>query len=493
MSTSGINIPYRGAARALGVNMTRFAFSCYMLGILLLIFSWSNTVKLYLGPLLAILGLDASQSDKLAMFMVTVLYVLALTSIGLANYLSDSSIGLNSDLIRFPVSCLLTLKGRRERLWSDLKHVTVISIDVSATKSRLLLHYQSGGYASLNLNILKPDEQEQLLLSIETRATYATKSSEFETLLDSVHNEKLNAGELSFTQIWETDMNRHFSPVAFIPLEPGYVSATGKLKIIRQLTFGGFSAVYLAQRGEDRVVLKEAVIPGNVDPKLKEKAELMLANEAKLLQQNSHPQIVKVLDFYVENGKSYLALEHAPGETLRQMVAREGRLSEDEACDWAYQLANILAHLHNQNPKILHRDISPDNIIVSNDGQLKLIDFGAANEFLSTATGTVVGKQAYISPEQFKGKTCTQSDIYGLGATLHFMLTGKDPEPLTQSFPQTENDKISTSTNNLVASCTDLDLETRTKTAEDIASLLTLTLSSDGTKIQWKNKQVVPG
>src|SRR5262249_22800632 len=163
------------------------------------------------------------------------------------------------------------------------------------------------------------------------------------------------------------------------------------------------------------------------------KAHELFNREAQLLSKLNHPQIVKVLDHFVENGRSYQLLEYLNGQDLRQHVRQNGVRREDEVLAWGIQMAEILKYLHEQDPPIVHRDVTPDNFVLRQDGSIVLIDFGAANEFVGNATGTLVGKQAFISPEQFRGKSVTASDIYALGGTLHFLLTGEDPEALSTS------------------------------------------------------------
>ncbi len=87
---------------------------------------------------------------------------------------------------------------------------------------------------------------------------------------------------------------------------------------------------------------------------------------------------------------------------------------------------------------IVHRDFTPDNLILNSKGQLKLIDFNVAQQIQEGSTGTIVGKHAYVPPEQFRGKATSQSDLYAFGATMFYLLTGKDPEPISQSIPSAE-------------------------------------------------------
>ena len=198
----------------------------------------------------------------------------------------------------------------------------------------------------------------------------------------------------------------------------------------------------------------------------------MFEREAKLLAKIDHPGIVKVRDYFIEDARHYLVLDYLNGQDLRQLVLQNGPRRESQVQEMAIQICAVMKYLHAQSPSILHRDLTPDNMVMTNDGSVVIIDFGAANEFIGTATGTLVGKQSYISPEQFRGKACEQSDIYSFGCTLYFLLTGKDPEPLSVSHPKELNEHISDQVNQLVARCTDLEAKNRFSSFEEIEQVL---------------------
>jgi serine/threonine protein kinase len=107
-------------------------------------------------------------------------------------------------------------------------------------------------------------------------------------------------------------------------------------------------------------------------------------------------------------------------------------------------------------------------MMLKENQDLVLIDFGAANQYVGTATGTLVGKQAYIAPEQFRGKSTIQSDYYALWCTLYFLLTGHDPEALSMSHPKESRPDISDQLDQLVADLTAMMLDNRIKTAEEL-------------------------
>lgn len=128
-------------------------------------------------------------------------------------------------------------------------------------------------------------------------------------------------------------------------------------------------------------------------------------------------------------------LDHVLGVDLKQHVKQNGPLRQSQVINLAGQMADILHYLHSQEPPVIHRDFTPDNLVLTDGDKVIAIDFGAANEFIGNATGTFVGKHSYIAPEQFRGKASPQSDLYAMGGTLYFLLTGQDPEALSVSDP----------------------------------------------------------
>ena len=139
------------------------------------------------------------------------------------------------------------------------------------------------------------------------------------------------------------------------------------------------------------------------------------------------------------------------------MVNNQGYQPEAFVLELGVQIARIAAHLHCMTPPIVHGDLTPDNLILQPDGVLKLVDFDVAQEVMSTAARTVVGKNAYMSPEQFKGRMDTKSDVYSIGCTLFYLLSGEEPIPLTVSHPREISDRVSESLDFLVADATDPD------------------------------------
>ena len=383
----------------------------------------------------------------------------------------DYALTLNASGLVFPLLFLPSLNFRRDRSWADLARVRFLGGSGPLRKGSLDLIFKSGGRAKLGLMWLKTDDIERILIALEVWAKDAQKDPEIALLQNQLHDKVHLSGAQSFTQLWESEVSRRFTSTAFVPLSNGKALQGGRLTVEKQIAFGGLSAIYLAQlNAKESVVLKEFVIH-DTDSEIATKALELFQREAQLLAKLNHPQIARVRDHFTEDGRTYVLLDYVRGEDLRKLVHTQGPQKEAQVLKWAEEIANILFYLHSQKPPVVHRDLTPDNLVLSQNNKITIIDFGAANDYMGTATGTLVGKQAYISPEQFRGEANAQSDIYSLGATMHFLLTGHEPEPLTQSSPSSIT-KVSEFMNRLVEDCTAFDEEERIKSAEEFIERL---------------------
>jgi serine/threonine protein kinase len=231
---------------------------------------------------------------------------------------------------------------------------------------------------------------------------------------------------------------------------------------------GGQGTAYLCrdQLNNCDIVLKETIVPAYADRALREQALKGFEKEAKILESLDCDGIVKLKDYFFEDHRGYIGLEHIDGQNLRQIVAADGPLSEEKTRQLAEQMCQILAYLHERS--IIHRDFTPDNLILTGDNKLKLIDFNVAQSQQVGTTGTIAGKHAYLPPEQFRGNATSQSDIYAMGATLHFLVTASDPEAISQSSPIEAGAETSEAFDQVVRACTTLDLSKRIKSAADM-------------------------
>ena len=444
---------------------------------------------------LIVLGLSATGTDlphELLNRSLILLSVLCFASLLLfyilRRFSSWFAFRIDADGLEFPVFFNADLLFRRRREWSDIGSVILGSmlsnnkretfedeLEEAAEKKKLIIYFKSGGHASINLSHLSRDGAEKLFLALESSCMQFSRSplqrlEEDEKKFKGSDQSKVQRDEpRNFTELWEQDMQDHFSATNFVPLKKGTVLRDGRFRILMQLASGGLSAVYLAETPSRELrIIKESVLPSTLGGEAVSKAKELFAREALLLTKLQHPRLSKVYDFFVENRRDYLILEFVPGQSITQLYRQSGRFEERRALEIIRDLALILDYLHELDPPVIHRDVTPDNIVIDEEGHVNLIDFGAANEFLGTATGTMVGKQAYISPEQFRGKAIGASDIYALGGSLYFMLTGQDPEPLSTSHPSELNSDVSPSTDKLVSDCTALESKDRIASASEL-------------------------
>ena len=199
-----------------------------------------------------------------------------------------------------------------------------------------------------------------------------------------------------------------------------------------------------------------------------------LRKETELLQRLDHPSIVKCLGYFVEDYRGYVILEYVDGESLKEIVAAEGPFTEGQVIAIGINCCDILDYLHSCDPPVIHRDITPDNILRQLSGEIKLVDFNVAHQLESSATATVVGKHCYLPPEQFRGKPVPASDLYALGGTMHFLLTGCEPEPITACHPRTKRSALSSAVDEVIARATCPKLGGRYASADEFRSDLRL-------------------
>ena len=358
--------------------------------------------------------------------------------------------------------------------WNQVESITAFIETASndINKCRLIIKKKRGRAVQLSTKLFEADFLEQFLLAAKMWAPEVCNQTldEYQNVL-RIGTRGTNAA--SYTELWEDELGRRFCPTSYIPLEAGRVLNNNHLKVMSHLASGGLSAIYLCQLdGKKLVALKEATIPDGTAEGLKEKAVELFQREASLLIKLNHPGIVQVLDCFSEGGRNYMLMEHVNGVDLRQLVKQNGPQKEAAVLEWAIQIATALKYMHEREPPIIHRDLTPDNIVLRNDGQVVIVDFGAANEFIGTATGTFVGKHAFISPEQFRGKATIQSDIYAFGCTLHFLLTGQEPEALSTSNPRSQNTRVCDELAELVESCTQLETKDRYQSVAQMIPVL---------------------
>jgi serine/threonine-protein kinase len=231
----------------------------------------------------------------------------------------------------------------------------------------------------------------------------------------------------------------------------------GKYKILSTIGSGGFGIVYLAEDTwiDKRVALK---VPHKQSVDFSE-----LLREPRLLATLNHPNIVAILTAEKQENVFFIVMEFVPGETLETIIARDGVVDLPRALEYICQICNAVDHAHKSG--VLHRDLRPSNVLVTETGLLKVADFGTSRFLEIAAHGTtVIGSPPYMAPEQFHGKAVFASDVYSLGITMYQMLTGVlpygTPSPteldrlmrgeLLSSAPRLRNSKIPKVINDIV-------------------------------------------
>jgi outer membrane protein assembly factor BamB/tRNA A-37 threonylcarbamoyl transferase component Bud32 len=215
-------------------------------------------------------------------------------------------------------------------------------------------------------------------------------------------------------------------------LPEGYL-LEDRYRVLEVLAVGGMSAVYRAQdlrfSKVTRVCAIKEMISSASDADVRAMVLRNFERETNILATLSHPGIVQVYDCFTEEDRSYLVLEYVRGKDLEAVLdGTKGFLSQQEVIKWAVQICEVLSYLHSHEPRpIVFRDIKPSNIMLDEYGRIKLIDFGIAKMFQSGKKGTMIGTEGYSPPEQYQGIADPRVDIYALGATLHHLLSKRDP------------------------------------------------------------------
>jgi len=242
----------------------------------------------------------------------------------------------------------------------------------------------------------------------------------------------------------------------------------GKYRILSILGQGGMGRVYLAENiklGTLWAIKHLQKKPGSVRN---------LYIEPNILKKLCHPALPRIFDIFEDDENVYIVVDYIEGVSLDKKLEEAGSFPEEVVLDWAGQLCDVLIYLHSIKPNpIIYRDMKPSNIILTENGQLKLVDFGIAREYKSGAYSDTVciGTRGYAAPEQYgAGQTSIASDIYSLGVTLYHLLTGKSPnEPPYEIKPvRLFNSNLSGEIENVILKCTRQDPAERYQSVQEL-------------------------
>lgn len=239
-----------------------------------------------------------------------------------------------------------------------------------------------------------------------------------------------------------------------------------KYKIIDKIGQGGMGKVYLAENIKLGTMwaIKEIDIESDNNA----------VREHHILKRLKHPSLPRIFDIFEENNNMYIVEDYIEGITLDALLRKKGCFNEETVIKWAVQLCDVLKYLHGFKPNpLIYRDMKPSNIILSDKGTLKLVDFGISREYKpeSSQDTVFIGTRGYAAPEQFgEGQSTVATDIYSLGVTLYFLLTGYNPsQPPYELRPLRELDRsFSEEIERIIKKCTRSDPEERYKNIDEL-------------------------
>ncbi|MGC9332801.1 MAG: PQQ-binding-like beta-propeller repeat protein [Anaerolineae bacterium] len=253
---------------------------------------------------------------------------------------------------------------------------------------------------------------------------------------------------------------------------------------------GGMGALYRARdlrfTSVTKIVAVKEMNNTAPDPRVRRISVQNFEREANILASLSHPAIPKIFDYFSEGNRSYLILEFVQGQTLEDLLEeRRQPFSPEEVVEWGLQACDVLAYLHGHEPPVIFRDLKPGNLMLRTDGRLMVIDFGIAKVFEHGQRGTMIGTEGYSPPEQYRGVAEPRGDLYALAATMHHLLSGRDPR-LEPPFTFHErpirlfNDNVPEALETIVMKCLAYDLQERYSSATEMGIALNSALPRGG-------------
>lgn len=275
-------------------------------------------------------------------------------------------------------------------------------------------------------------------------------------------------------------------------LSSGTTLCGGKYVIEAKIGSGGFGITYLARHTvlDRKYAIKEFFMNGynvrnnttnhvslqGIDFKDYDRIKQTFINEAHTLAHLANDAIVKVIDIFDENGTSYMVMPFVEGTTLKRMVEKDGPMEYEMAVNYMVQICEALTYIHSKD--ILHRDVTPDNVIVTPEQKIVLIDFGSARKFIDNKTQrqTTIVKPGYAPLEQHSARSRKGAftDIYSVGAVFYYLLTGERPMDATERVlekmkePIELNPNIPSQINSIIMKAMEMDGEMRYQSAKEL-------------------------
>ncbi|SDZ30393.1 serine/threonine protein kinase [Evansella caseinilytica] len=246
-----------------------------------------------------------------------------------------------------------------------------------------------------------------------------------------------------------------------------------RYEVLKEIGRGGMSIIYLAMDNR----LNKSIVIKDIRKRAQSNDQLLINSliiEANMLKKLDHWALPKIYDIIEARDGIYVVMDYIEGESLKEKLRREHVIDPKHVVKWGKQLADVLGYLHSRKPNpIIYRDMKPDNIMLTPEGRIKLIDFGIAREYKhdSSTDTTNLGTKAYAAPEQAAGKqTDARTDIYSLGLTLYHLVTGKTlSEPPFEIRPIRQwNPSLPEGLERIINKCTQAEPENRYQNCEEL-------------------------
>ncbi len=266
-----------------------------------------------------------------------------------------------------------------------------------------------------------------------------------------------------------------------LQLKPGEL-LVDRYEIQDTIGIGGMGTVYRARDKNFkaiRLVAIKEMISQISDPLVRKKIYLNYERESNILATLRHQSIPRIYDYFIRKDRAYLVMELVTGRDLDTILAEiTSFFPEAQVITWGIELCDVLQYLHTRQPEpIIFRDIKPSNIMITPQNHIMLVDFGIAKLFDPKEKNTMIGTQGYSPPEQYRGEASTKVDVYALGATLHHLLTLKDPRleapfsfkerPIQESNPNVSDELVA-----VIERALEYDPKDRYNTADDMKDAL---------------------
>ncbi len=265
-------------------------------------------------------------------------------------------------------------------------------------------------------------------------------------------------------------------------LQPGAV-LQNRYRITGVIGVGGMGSVYRARDlhfpNVTRYVAVKEMFNLSTDQSMREMTLKTFERESDMLASLSHPAVPEIYDYFPSKTRAYLVMEYINGRDLEAIInALDDFLPVETVLQWALAMCDVLGYLHRQQPEpVIFRDVKPSNIMIDEHGQLRLVDFGIAKVFHPDQKHTMIGTEGYSAPEQYRGEASPASDVYGVGATLHHLLTRRDPRlepPFT--FPERpireSNPQVSPEFEAIIMTALEFDAKNRYQNADEMKAEL---------------------